>query len=195
VSARRVSPSLAVAVLAVAFLASALAVRIVFAGKSPGSILRRAPPDLSAFDAAIERAARESGVDPNLVRALCAAESGGNPRARSDKDARGLLQLTPGTAVEEAKRIGAPTPSASDLFEPAVNVRLGTSYLARLLKQFDGEEAFAIAAYNAGPTPVKRWRARAPDVDALNAILREGYAQTRNHVTRVLRFRDEYASR
>jgi soluble lytic murein transglycosylase len=192
---RGVPAGLSVAVLAVGFLAGAVGVRLAAAGKTPGSLLHRAPPDLSKYAEEIERVAAESRLDPHLLRGLVAAESGGNPRAVSGKDAVGLLQLTVETAAREAKELGLPRPDAEALLDPATNLRLGARYLARLLARFGGEEAFALAAYNAGPTPVARWRARAADVSALDAVMREGYAETRNLVTRSLRFRDEYAGR
>jgi soluble lytic murein transglycosylase len=160
-------------------------------GRSVGALLHRAPPDLSRFDAALAGAAAESGVDADLLRGLVAAESGGDPRAASGKSAVGLLQLTLPTAAEVAPSLGLPEPDREDLEDPETNLRLGARYLSRLLARFR-DEAFAVAAYNAGPTPVRRWRDRAADVSAVDAIRREGYAETKNHVTRTLRFRDAY---
>jgi soluble lytic murein transglycosylase len=188
-------------VLLTAWLASAavlgvLAGRRLVLGGGPGrsawSFVERAPPDLSPHDAAVVSAAREFGVDADLVRGLVAAESGGDASAVSGKDAVGLMQLTLATAAEQARALGQPPPTREDLRDPATNVRLGTRYLSRLLADFGGAEAFALAAYNAGATPVRRWRSRAPDASALDAVLREGYAETRNLVTRSLRFRDAY---
>ena len=167
--------------------------RLVLGG-SPGSWVERAPPDLSRYDRPLVAAAREFGVDPDLVRGLVAAESGGDASAQSGAPAYGLTQLTVETAREEARALHAPLPDADDLTDAATNLRLGTRHLARLLGEFDKEEAFAIAAYNAGSTPVRRWRLRAPDVSARDAVLREGFTETRNHVTRCLRFRDLYRS-
>lgn len=153
----------------------------------------RAAPDLSRFASEIERAAGAAGVEADLLRGLVAAESGGDPRATSRVGALGLAQLMPATAEEERRRLGLPAPL--DLFDPALNLRLGASYLAHMLALFSGEEAFAVAAYNAGPGPVRRWRLRAPDAPAAEVIRREGYAETRRHVERVLRFRDVYRAR
>lgn len=153
----------------------------------------RAAPDLSRFASEIERAAGAAGVEADLLRGLVAAESGGDPRARSRVGALGLAQLMPATAEEQRRRLGLPSPI--DLFDPAVNLRLGASYLAQMLALFSGEEAFAVAAYNAGPEPVKRWRLRALDASPAEVIRREGYAETRRHVERVLRLRDAYRDR
>jgi hypothetical protein len=83
-----------------------------------------------------------------LVNAVIAQESGGNPRARSNKGAVGLMQLMPATAAS----IGAP--QNVDLTDPATNVQLGRQYLNQLLTQFK-DPRLALAAYNAGPGAVQ----------------------------------------
>jgi len=155
----------------------------------------RAAPDLSRWDALVEQNAREFRLDPSLLRGLMAAESGGDPDALSGAGAVGLMQLMPATAKEQAQRLRVADYAETRLTEPALNLRLGASLLARLLTRFDGEEAFALAAYNAGPTRVKRWRERAPDLAARAVILREGYGETRTHMERVFRFRATYRER
>jgi soluble lytic murein transglycosylase len=141
---------------------------------------------------AAEAAARESGVEPALLRALVAVESGGDPRARSRRGAVGLLQLMPATGEEMAARLGIPWRGEETLEDPATNLRLGAAYLRRLLDRFDGQAPFAVAAYNAGPERVKAWRWRAADADPLTAILREAYPETRRHTWRVMTLRDSY---
>jgi len=155
---------------------------------------QRALPDLAAVDAPLRAAAAEAGLDADLLRGLVAAESSGDRKARSAAGAVGLTQLLPSTAAEQAKPLGL-DPATMDLEDPATNLRLGARYLRWLLKTFDGEEAFAIAAYNAGAEPVKRWRLRAPDAPAAEVIRREAYAETRTHVDRVLRYRDAFKAR
>jgi soluble lytic murein transglycosylase-like protein len=152
------------------------------------------PPNLAHLDAPIERFAREFGLDPDLLRGLVATESGGDPKAKSVDGAIGLVQLMPATAKEVARSLGMDA-SRVDLYDPETNLRLGASHFARLLERHGGEPAFALAAYNAGPTPVGRWRLRAPDVDAREAIRREAYPETRHHVARALAFRDAYRER
>ncbi len=149
-------------------------------------------PDLSRWNALIRESAAAFSLDVNLLRALVAAESSGRPDVVSKAGAVGLCQLMPATAREQAERLKISDYDEARLTEPALNLRLGASYLARLLKRFDGEVAFAVAAYNAGPTRVIRWRARAPDATPENVIYREGYKETRTHLQRVLRFREVY---
>jgi soluble lytic murein transglycosylase len=147
---------------------------------------------MARWEDAIQSAAAESDVPPDLLRALVAVESGGRPGAASAKGARGLLQLVPSTAREQARLMGIEARDEDELYLPQTNLRLGAGYLARMLRLFDGDEVFAVAAYNAGPTPVKRWRERAPELSSRNVILREGYEETRRHVVRVFAWRDRY---
>jgi soluble lytic murein transglycosylase-like protein len=92
--------------------------------------------------------ARRHGVSPDLVRAVIAAESGGNPRAVSRAGAIGLMQLMPATAA--ALRV--------DPWKPAENLRGGVSHLAGLLRAYGNNVTLALIAYNAGPAHADRVR-------------------------------------
>ena len=94
----------------------------------------------------IERVARESGLQADLVYAVAAVESSFDPRARSEKGAIGLMQLMPETAT----RFGV-----SDPLDPVDNVRGGVRFLRYLLDLFDGNLRLALAAYNAGENVVR----------------------------------------
>ncbi|MDJ0521425.1 MAG: lytic transglycosylase domain-containing protein [Planctomycetota bacterium] len=172
-----------------------LLVAVIAAGAWLGWRRASDAPDLSRWDAEVGAAAREFGLDADLLRGLMAAESGGDPEAVSHAGAVGLLQLMPATAEAEAQRLRIGDYAEARLTEGALNVRLGASYLARMLKRFDGEVPFALAAYNAGPSRVLRWREAAPDVSAREVIEREGFEETRRHLARTLRFRAAYAKR
>lgn len=177
-----------------ALLLLLLALLAPVAGYLVGREAGGALPDLSAVDDALVRAARAASLDPDLLRALVAAESSGRIDARSGAGALGLTQLLPSTAREQAERLGLPPPGEAQLLsDPALNLRLGAAYLAWLLERFDGEEAFALAAYNAGRTSVLRWRSRAVDADAPGVVRREGYAATVAYVDRVRALRARYA--
>jgi soluble lytic murein transglycosylase len=174
-------------------LAAAAVLLALGTGAWMGRRERPRAPDLSAHATVIEAAAAEFALDPHLLRGLMAAESGGRVGAVSRTGAVGLLQLMPATAREEAARRAWADYRDEDLADPRWNVRIGAAYLRRLLDRFGGSEPFAVAAYNAGPTPVLRWRRRAPDADPAEVVRREGYAETRRHVERVLRLREVYA--
>jgi soluble lytic murein transglycosylase-like protein len=96
----------------------------------------------------VNDAAKKYGVDPTLVEAIMHRESAGNPSAESHKGAMGLMQLEPNTA----KQYGV-----TDIKDPAQNIDGGTHYIADLMKQYDGDEKKALAAYNAGPTAVAQY--------------------------------------
>ncbi len=179
---------LLLAVLALLGLLGALG-----AGLALGRRDAATPPDLSALEPLLSEAAREMGVEADLLRALVAAESGGDARAVSRAGALGLTQLMPPTAREEAQRRGlAAFEDGQLLSDPRLNLRLGAGYLARLLERFGGEPAFALAAYNAGPSNLLRWREKALDASPLEVVLREGFPATRAYVVKVLELRDAY---
>lgn len=122
------------------------------------------PLRLAAYGSDIDAAAKLSGVDTALLRAVIHAESGFNPRALSYKGAQGLMQLMPGTAFE----LGV-----GDAFDPAQNISGGARYLAILLHDFHGDVERAAAAYNAGAGAVTKYGGVPP------------YAETRVYVKRV----------
>jgi transglycosylase-like protein with SLT domain len=101
----------------------------------------------------INDAAKKYGVDPTLVEAIMHRESAGNPNAQSNKGAMGLMQLEPATA----KQYGV-----TDIKDPQQNIDAGTHYISDLLKQYDGDEKKALAAYNAGPTAVAQYNGVPP---------------------------------
>lgn len=95
---------------------------------------------------------REQNIDPQLIVALIKIESEFKKEALSPADAKGLMQLRFETAQEIAGEIGIKL-DETKLSQPGINIKLGTYYLAKLLKRFDDIE-LALAAYNIGPTKV-----------------------------------------
>ena len=102
--------------------------------------------------------AEKRALSKAMVFALIRQESAFNPRARSSSDAFGLMQIIPSTARATARKIKLPFRGIGDLYQPETNIRLGTYYLKSLLKKYDNSFILATAAYNAGETPVKKWR-------------------------------------
>jgi soluble lytic murein transglycosylase-like protein len=122
------------------------------------------PP--ATVEQAVTAASDLHDIDPDLIQSVIRVESGVNPRAVSPKGAQGLMQLMPGTAT----RLGV-----NNSFDTSANVDGGTRYLRQLLEQYNGDMVKALAAYNAGPEAVDRYRGVPP------------YPETRNYVTRVVR--------
>ena len=105
----------------------------------------------------IRQQAREKGLDPALIAAVIYAESRFRDGQTSHAGATGLMQLTPATARYIARKSGGSAFVVGDLATPQVNIAYGSYYLRYLLSRYDGNEAFALAAYNAGEGNVDRW--------------------------------------
>ena len=136
----------------------------------------------------IRREAARNALDPAWVAAEIRAESIFNPNARSPANAMGLMQVLPGTASGVAKKIGLDSyTGASSLYDPDVNIAIGSAYLRQLLDKY-GQPYVTIAAYNAGPTPAARWLGQRPSHDPDLWIETISYKETRDYVARVLAF-------
>ncbi len=118
------------------------------------------------YDPYISEAARRFSVDPLLIKAIISAESNFDRTAVSKKGAKGLMQLMPATINDM---------NVSDPFDAEDNITGGTRYFSRLLKTFNGDLNLTLAAYNAGPTLVKKI-GRVPKI-----------SETRNYVSKVIR--------
>jgi tetratricopeptide (TPR) repeat protein len=105
----------------------------------------------------VREAAAKGGVHWSLLAGVAREESRWDPRALSAVGARGLVQLMPSTAIAVAANSGLPRPSADDLFDPSLNLRLGATELGRLIATFGDRWAPAVAAYNAGEVQARLW--------------------------------------
>ena len=123
----------------------------------------------SQIETWINEASDTFKMDKNLIRAVIHQESGGNSLARSHKGAKGLMQLMDGTA----KDMGVANP-----YNGRQNVMGGTKYLNQMLNRFNGDEAKALAAYNAGPGAVEQYGGIPP------------FKETENYVKNVLQHRE-----
>ncbi|MFQ2517316.1 transglycosylase SLT domain-containing protein [Aeromonas caviae] len=132
--------------------------------------------------------AQERTMNTSLLYAISRQESALYPLAQSPVGARGLMQLMPATARETAGKLGVPYRNEQQLFDPAMNIRLGSAYLKRLLDVYDGNRILAAAAYNAGPGRVKRWREQSENKPMDVWVESIPYRETRNYVQNVLSF-------
>ncbi len=140
-----------------------------------------------AFWKMVQQYAAQRGIDPYLILALIRQESLFDPRARSSAAALGLMQLLPSTAKRVAKEIGMDMPSSDKLYEPEVNLALGTQYLKDLLERYSNNWFKAIAAYNAGEAAVDRWQKEIVTDDIEEFVERIPYVETRGYVKLVMR--------
>jgi len=149
---------------------------------SPGLVDRIQYPLAPEFLADCDR--RRSGIDPLVLHAVIRQESRFQADALSSAGAVGLMQLMPRTAAETARKEKLPKPRKKDLTRPELNVRLGASYLSRLLREYGGDYLRAVAAYNAGESAVTKWwdGARGDPAAFLEQI---SYKETRFYVRRV----------
>lgn len=132
--------------------------------------------------------AKINSLDPSWVAGQTRAESIFMPRARSGADARGMMQILPGTGAQVSARLGIPWRGGESLYEPETNITLGTAYLRQMLDKYDGFPYLAIAAYNAGPAPISRWKDARPSLETDFWIETIPYKETRDYVSRVLAF-------
>jgi soluble lytic murein transglycosylase-like protein len=123
---------------------------------------------LDYIETYIEEAAVKERLEPALLRALIRVESNFNHKATSRVGAKGLMQIMPLTAAELGSR------QALDRHNPRANILAGTHYLRGLINQFDGDLKLALAAYNAGPTAVAKYKGIPP------------FTETRLYVRKVL---------
>jgi soluble lytic murein transglycosylase len=125
-----------------------------------------------------------------LTHAIIRQESVFNPNIESRAGAKGLMQLMPATAKQEAVKLGIAHDTAWLFSKPEHNVRLGQSYLNRMLSRYDGSLPLAVAAYNAGPGNVDKWLTTIGDPratgDELEWMEKIPFKETRNYVQRVL---------
>ena len=140
----------------------------------------------------IRREAAKHRLDPAWVAAEIRAESVFDPRARSPANAMGLMQVLPGTGAEVARKAGLPWGGAQSLYDADTNIVLGTTYLRQLLDKYEGKPYEVIAAYNAGPAPLARWKTQRPGMDPDIWIETISYKETRDYVARVLSFSTVY---
>ncbi len=126
-----------------------------------------------------------------LVDSVVKQESSGDVAAVSPKGARGLMQLMPGTARDMAAELGLPFDEARLTTDAEYNKRLGSAYLNKLLARYDGHQALALAAYNAGPGKVDEWLKnhgdpRRGEIDAASWIQKIPYQETRDYTRNIL---------
>lgn len=156
---------------------------------------RERQPKEKPCDPIIAMVARETGVDPFLIRALISRESKFEPLTHGSADEHGLMQVTPEVGQMWAKANKIPNFQDDSLYDPTTNIRVGTWYLNRAIKQWsqtDDPVTFALAQYNAGRSNALKWVDPAAPQDHNAFLERITFPSTRKYVDTILHQRDQY---
>jgi soluble lytic murein transglycosylase len=133
----------------------------------------------------VDEASSLAHLPPDWILAVMRQESLFRKDAVSRADARGIMQMQPGTAAAVARRWHVAAPGRDGLFNPAVAIPLGAAHLRDLLDRYGGQLTLSLAAYNAGPAAVAHWLPRAA-IDADVWIENIPYNETRGYVQHIL---------
>lgn len=141
-----------------------------------------------AYEDAFRRSAQLHEVQDTELMAIARRESAFFPHARSSAGARGLMQLMPATARQVARQLGEASLSTR-LYDVDANVALGSAYYRQLLDDYDGNRALSLAAYNAGPHRVRKWRSESgEEVSIWQWVDSIPFRETRDYVQAVLAY-------
>lgn len=132
---------------------------------TPSSAVMSSTIPSTQFNDIISETAFKYGIDEQLIHSIIKNESNYNSHARSSAGAEGLMQLMPQTA----RGLGV-----TDSYSPKQNIEGGTKYLSQMLKRYDGDLKLALAAYNAGPGNVDKYKGVPP------------FKETQNYVNKVM---------
>jgi len=138
------------------------------------------------FDLAV-RFSAPARLDPRFLLAIAREESWFEADVVSSAGAVGLAQLLPTTAERVSRQLGDRVLVEGGLTNPATNLRLGASYFAGLVREFEGSSLLAAAGYNAGEAAVEKWRPFYSPADVANFIESISYTETRGYVKKILR--------
>lgn len=105
----------------------------------------------------INKYSKEYNIDPFLISAIINVESKYNKRAISHKQAKGLMQIGPGTGEWASEELEIKDYNIDTLYDPETNIQIGTWYLDRLKNEFNNDINLVLAAYNGGSGNVQKW--------------------------------------
>jgi soluble lytic murein transglycosylase len=140
----------------------------------------------------IRQQARDKNLDPALIAGVIYAESHFRDNQVSSAGAQGLMQITPATASDIARWSGGTAFKTKDLATPQVNIAYGAYYLRELMHRFGGNQALALAAYNAGSGNVEKWLLAAGGQGRTFRVEDIPFAETRGYVQVVEQAQRDY---
>lgn len=131
--------------------------------------------------------AEEYEVDPILIFAIIKAESNFNPNVVSTSNAIGLMQLMDATAEEIANKLQINFMKGASLYNPELNIQLGTKYFSNLMKEYNNNYLLALTAYNAGIGNVQKWIEQGIIKEDGSDIENIPFKETNNYVRKIVR--------
>ncbi|AGH95857.1 lytic transglycosylase domain-containing protein [Pseudobdellovibrio exovorus] len=135
----------------------------------------------------VNEMAKKTELPASLIYAIIKQESAFNPKARSGANALGLMQVIPNLAQQLAKKFDVPYSKAEDLYNPKINIPLGSYELMEQVKKQNGQLTYVAAAYNAGPNALAGWLKNRNRDDILEFIEEIPYEETRTYVKLIAR--------
>ena len=129
------------------------------------------------------KSAQEYSIDPALIMAVIETESKFNAKAVSNAGAIGLMQIMPKTARSISRELKIKKYNKDSLYNPEINIKIGTYYLKKMLQEFDNDIDLALAAYNAGMGNIRKWQEQKRTIQ---------FEETRTFVKRVKSARIKY---
>ena len=135
----------------------------------------------------VHKYAEENEIDPYLIFSIIKAESNFNRNIESSSGAMGLMQLMESTAIEMANQLREEVVVKEALYNPEINIKIGTSYYAYLIKHYNGNEQLALAAYNAGMGNVDSWIQEGTIKQDGSDLENIPFRETNNYVRKILR--------
>jgi len=137
------------------------------------------------YQAFVETYAEQYSLEPEMIYAIIRTESKFDPYAVSRTGARGLMQIQEETAEDCIRELKLTNVTADSLFDPELNIQIGSYYFTRLLKKYRGNLVHAAAAYNGGPGNVNQWLKNPDYCNERGELIKIPFPETRNYVKRI----------
>jgi len=131
----------------------------------------------------VYKSAQKYNMDPALIMAVIEVESKFKRKAVSKAGAIGLMQIMPKTAKSISRELNIKKYNKNSLYNPGINIRIGTYYLKKLLVEFNNDIDLSLGAYNAGMGNIKKWQKQKKEIP---------FEETRTFIKRVKSARIKY---
>jgi soluble lytic murein transglycosylase len=135
----------------------------------------------------VNEMAAKTNLPASLIYSIMKQESAFNEKARSGADAIGLMQVVPGLAKQLSRKFEVPFKKSEDLYDPSINIQIGSYELMEQVKRQNGQLSYVAAAYNAGPNVLSSWIKNRKREDVLEFIEEIPYDETRTYIKLIAR--------